>query len=54
MRQRVEKLKKSSEMSFSSVLTVGIVFDFELDLYILMSSAHWIDFDSIHVDSFTT
>ena len=31
---------KSLEMSFSSVLIVGIVLAFELDLYILVSSAY--------------
>ena len=45
---------KSSEMSFSSVLIVSIVFAFELDLHILVSSANWIEFDSMHVDSLAT
>ena len=38
-------------MSFSSVLIVDIVFAFELDLNILVSSVYWIEFDSMHVDS---
>ena len=45
---------KSSEISFSSVLIVGIVFAFEFDLYILVSSAYWIEFNSVHVDSLAT
>ena len=41
-------------MSFSSGLIVGIVFAFELDLYILVSAAYWIEFDSMHIDSLAT
>ena len=41
-------------MSFSSVLIVGIVFAFELDLYILVSSAYRIEFDSMNADSLGT
>ena len=42
------------EMSFSSDLIAAIVFAFELDLYILVSSAYRIEFDSMEADSLGT